>query len=86
MNDHKDDENKHSGFHFFVDNTKYETNRSSLSGMEIKAIASVAANYQLFLEEHGDAADRQISDGEGVDLNNPPKHFYAVPPATFGRA
>jgi hypothetical protein len=86
MTEHKEDESKKAGFHFFVDNIKYETNRSSLSGMEIKAIANVAANYQLFLEEHGDAADRQISDSEGVDLNNPPKHFYAVPPATFGKA
>jgi hypothetical protein len=73
-------------YHFFVDNKKFDTDRASLSAMEIKAIAGVPANYQLFLEEHGDTADRALSDGEGVDLQNPPKHFYAVPPATFGRA
>ncbi|MBI3504676.1 MAG: multiubiquitin domain-containing protein [Proteobacteria bacterium] len=80
MNEHKPELN-----HFFVDNTKYETPETALKGLEIKTIASVPANYQLFLEEHGTAPDRAISDGESVDVRNPPKHFYAVPPATFGR-
>lgn len=70
--------------HFFVDNKKFETENTSLKGLEIKTIAGVPANYQLFLEEPGNAPDRVISDGEDVDMRNPPKHFYAVPPATFG--
>lgn len=70
--------------HFFVDNKKYETDRTSLKGLEIKTMAQVPANYQLFLEEKGNDPDRVISDGEDVNLQNPPKHFYAVPPATFG--
>lgn len=77
--------NKPPANHFFVDNNKYETDHTSLKGLEIKQMASVPANYQLFLEEHGNAADRAISDGEDVNLQNPPKHFYAVPPATFGK-
>jgi hypothetical protein len=80
MNEHKP-----ANYYFFVDNKKFETDRASLTPMEIKAIAGVSANYQLFLEEQGDAADRALSDGEALDLHNPPKHFYAVPPATFGR-
>lgn len=74
----------HPEYHFFVDNKQYRTERASLNGQEIKALAGVPAEYQLFLEEHGDAPDRMISDGEGIALANPPKHFYAVPPATFG--
>lgn len=77
-------EHQPASFHFFVDNRKYETTRASLSAMEIKVMAHVPANYQLFLEEHGDAADRALSDSDGVELHNPPKHLYAVPPATFG--
>jgi hypothetical protein len=80
MSDHKP-----ASYHFFVDNKKFETDRASLTAMEIKTIAGVPANYQLFLEEHGTTADRALSDADGVDLTNPPKHFYAVPPATFGR-
>lgn len=70
--------------HFFVDNKKYHTDRTSMKGAEIKVQAGVAGNYQLFLEEQGNAPDRAISDGEDVMLDNPPKHFYSVPPATFG--
>ena len=79
MSEHEPPQN-----HFFVDNKEYKTPHTALKGLEIKGIASVPANYQLFLEEHGHAPDRAISDGEDVNLQNPPKHFYAVPPATFG--
>ena len=44
----------------------------------------VTATYQLYLEEDGDTPDRAISDGESVDLRGKVKHFFAVPPATFG--
>jgi len=78
---------KPPNYHFFVDNNKFETPHSSLNGQEIKNVAGVPPNYQLFLEEHGNAPDRAISDTDGIDLStNPPKHFYAVPPATFGHA
>ncbi len=81
MSDQKDKPKK---YQFFVDANKYETDRVSMTGLEIKTQANVPANYQLFLEEHGNDPDRAISDGEGLNLENPPKHFYAVPPATFG--
>jgi len=70
--------------HFFVDAKRYDTDRTALTGAEIKAKANVRADYQLFLEEEGDKPDRPISDGESVNLEHEPKHFYAVPPATFG--
>ncbi|HTE41237.1 MAG TPA: multiubiquitin domain-containing protein [Steroidobacteraceae bacterium] len=89
--DHKPDDHhdqhhdpKPKEYHFFVDGKKYETLQSSLSGGEIKAQAGVPTPYQLFLEEHGNAPDRAISDGETIDLAKGAKHFYAVPPATFG--
>ena len=70
--------------HFFVDAKKYEIAQTALTGAEIKAIAGVAANYQLFLEEEGDNPDKAIGDGEAVNLAERVKHFFAVPPATFG--
>lgn len=75
---------KPPNYHFFVDNKKFDTDQTALNGQEIKALASVPGNYQLFLEEHGNDPDRVISDGEYLSMENPPKHFYAVPPATFG--
>jgi hypothetical protein len=75
---------KKSQNHFFVDAKKYETDHTALTGAEIKAKANVPAPYQLFLEEVGDEPDRAVSDGESINLEGEPKHFYAVPPATFG--
>ncbi len=69
--------------HFYVDGKEYSTDKSSLTGLEIKTIASVPGNYQLFLEEEGDKSDRAISDGEAVSVLRK-EHFFAVPPATFG--
>lgn len=73
-------------YHFFVDAKRYETDKSSLTGAEIKAMAGVTPTYQLFLEEEGDRPDKPISDGETVVLKEgeETRHFYGVPPATFG--
>jgi Multiubiquitin len=71
-------------YKFFVDAKPYETDQTALNGAQIKAMASVPPQYQLFLEEEGDKPDRAISDGESVTLQGEPKHFFAVPPATFG--
>jgi hypothetical protein len=70
--------------HFFVDAKRINTESTALTGAEIKVKADVPATYQLFLEEEGDAPDKPISDSESVNLEHKPKHFYAVPPATFG--
>ena len=53
---------------FFVDAKRYETAKTALTGAEIKALAVVAANYQLFLEEEGDTPDKGIGDGEAVSV------------------
>jgi hypothetical protein len=71
--------------HFFVDNKKFDTERTSLKGLEIKEMAAVPANYQLFLEAHGTEEDELISDAQDVNLQHQPKHFFSVPPATFGQ-
>jgi hypothetical protein len=70
---------------FFVDAKRYETDKVSLTGLEIKTVAAVPSNYQLFLEEEGDKPDRAISDGDAVDVSHREQHFFAVPPATFGQ-
>lgn len=71
-------------YHFFVDAKKYETEHESLTGADIKKLANVDPAYQLFLEEQGDNPDLAISDGDAVSLAEKTRHFYAVPPATFG--
>lgn len=70
---------------FFVDGKELVIDRSSLTGQEIKAMVRIPGEYQLFLEEEGDKPDRVIPDSETISLSEPVKHFYAVPPATFGK-
>ena len=81
MAEHKHTKKK---YHFFVDAKRYETDDESLTGAAIKNIAGVQATYQLFEEEQGDEPDKAISDAESINLGGKVKHFYAVPPATFG--
>ncbi|MGB9428378.1 MAG: multiubiquitin domain-containing protein [Gammaproteobacteria bacterium] len=71
-------------FKFFVDAKPYETNETALTGAVIKKQAGIALQFQLYLEEEGDKPDKAISDGEAVDMRGKDKHFFAVPPATFG--
>jgi len=88
MSEHEQNENaqKHKKYHFFGDAKRYESEKSSLTGADIKAIAGVTAAYQLFLEGEGDTPDKPIADSETVVLKEgeDTRHFYAVPPATFG--
>ncbi len=72
-------------YSFFVDGKPFKSTKVSITGAEIKALAGAPANYQVFLEEEGDTPDRALSDGEGIPLSGKEKHFFAVPPATFGR-
>lgn len=71
-------------YHFFVDAKKYDYPHASITGAEIKNVAGVTPTYQLFLEAEGDAPDSAVSDGATISLEGGAKHFYAVPPATFG--
>jgi len=71
-------------YDFFVDAKKYQTDQKHLSGLQIKQIAGVQANYQLYLEEQGETPDKEISDSMTVSMEGHVRHFYAVPPATFG--
>ena len=79
MNDHAQ-----LKYHFFVDDKKYETDQISMNGLQIKVVASVPANYQLFLEAHGEHPDQLISDSAVEHFDKEVKKFYSVPPATFG--
>jgi Multiubiquitin len=78
------EETKKEEYVFYVDAKRYDTPHHHRTGAEIKQQSGVTADYQLYLEEEGDQPDRAISDGDTVDLKHRVKHFYAVPPATFG--
>ena len=76
----KDDIKK---FTILIDGKEFHTDKSSLTGAELKALASVDQQFAIFLEGHGHDPDKQIADTEGVEIKSG-LHFYTVPPATFG--
>jgi hypothetical protein len=72
-------------FKFSVDGRPFETDQPSLTGAQVKAIASIDPSFGLFLESHGNRPDQQIADHQAVDLSEPGREqLYTVPPATFG--
>lgn len=76
------DEKKHE-ITIFIDAVRYKTDKTSMTGAEIKALAGINAQYQLYLEETGDNPDKPIADTEALALKED-MHFYALPPTTFG--
>ena len=71
-------------FTIHIDKNVYKVDKTSMTGAQLKALAGLDGTYQLFLEEKGDAPDRQVNDGDTVEMENG-LHFYASQPATFGR-
>ncbi len=78
---------KKEEFDYFVDNIKYETDQSALTGAQIKAkISNFDPSYSLYLEGHANEKDTLVTDDMSLSLvkEKGPKRFYTVPPATFG--
>lgn len=61
-----------------IDRKKYEVDDSQLTGAEIRQLAGLGSDVDLFLEEQGDEDDRLIADGDSVDLKNG-MHFFSTP-------
>ncbi|HEX9197981.1 MAG TPA: multiubiquitin domain-containing protein [Acidobacteriaceae bacterium] len=55
-------------FHFFVGGTRHETDKPSLTGIEIKALAGVDPAHQLFFRDDVNTPDRQVRDTQHVEL------------------
>lgn len=66
-----------------IDGKTYKVSKTSMTGIEIKALAGRDATYQLFRERKGNDPDQLVNDGETIQFEHG-EHFYTVPPATFG--
>src|SRR5664279_1407251 len=55
-------------YHFFVGGNRIETDKPFLTGAEIKALAGVRAEYQLFFRDDVNSPDREVRDTQAVDL------------------
>lgn len=70
-------------FQIFVDGQHFTVSQTAMTGAQIKGLVGKDAQYKLFLEEQGNAPDREIGDNESVTIREG-MHFYTVPAASFG--
>lgn len=68
-------------FTIFVNNQAFTTNEHKLTGAQVKAIAGVPNDYELF-EVKGDKTV-PIGDSQEVQIHEK-IHFRAIPAGTFG--
>lgn len=61
-----------------VDRKKYEVAGSPLTGTDIRQLAGLGPEVDLYLEQHGDEDDRAIADGDPIELENG-MHFFSTP-------
>lgn len=78
-------EDKEHKYIYFVDSDKFESSDANTTGALIKVkLPDAKRGYALYLEGHGNDPDTLINDDTSVSLEKGSKHFYTVPPASFG--
>lgn len=65
-------------FVIHIDRRQYKVDHSPVTGAELRLLASLGGDVDLYLEEHGDEDDRLIGDGDSVELKNG-QHFFSTP-------
>jgi Multiubiquitin len=55
-------------YHFFVGGNRVETEKPFMTGAEIKSLAGVNPDYQLFFRDDVNSPDREVRDTQAVDL------------------
>ncbi len=68
-------------FRIFVNNQEFVTHKHQLIGTEIKELASIPSDYELF-EVTGDQT-MPVGNEQSVHIHNN-QHFRAIPAGTFG--
>lgn len=72
-------------YNYFVDQEKFEAEDSTIMGALIRAkLPESKRGYSIFTEGRGNDPDILINDNDSVTLEKGEKHFYTVPPASFG--
>lgn len=93
MEQHGHESGKKPVFFFFYNDQKIETDKSELTGREIKSlIAGNVPNFDmshiLVCEGHGNHPDEPVADDAVIQLDighgEGPKRFFTRPPADFG--
>ncbi len=68
-------------FEIFVNNKRFTTDSDQLTSDQIKQLASIPPNYELFVVHGNESVP--IGPSQTVEIRNG-EHFRAIPPGTFG--
>jgi len=60
-----------------VDGRPYKASKTPMTGAELKALAGVAADYDLWFETPGPADDEKLADGTPFSVRQG-NHFYSA--------
>jgi len=74
------DDNAHE-ISLFVNNQRFKTTEQELTGTQIKALAGIPSDYELFHVEGTNSVP--LGDADHVQLHAG-EHFRAIPSGTFG--
>ena len=69
-------------FTILVNNARFKTSQKQLTGLQIKALAAIPAEYELFAVHGGTTVP--VGNSETVQLHEGAE-FRAIPAGTFGR-
>lgn len=72
----------HGEFKISINGKNYFFERPTISGAEIKAIASIDSDYKLFLEQYSGKDDVPLSNSSSLRIDREIR-VYSIPPATF---
>jgi len=68
---------KENIFKIMVDQKPFDVENQFITGLEIKKLVGVSANYGVWLKVNGPNPDKEIADDEQVDLSQPGReHFF----------
>lgn len=79
--EHDKDSKKPKAFSILVNNQRFETKSKKLTGLELKALAGIPADYELFAVEGTSTVP--VGNAEVVNLKKDAE-FRAIPAGTFG--
>ena len=80
----KPDENKdkpndpHEKWSIHIDKKQYFAEKNPITGAELKALAGITGDFDIFKVVPGQGDDTKVGDAEAVEIKNG-DHFYSVP-------
>ena len=71
-------EKPEKSFVIHVDRKQFRVDSSHMTGAEVRALAGLGTDVDLYLESHGDEEDDLVEDAESMLLKNG-MHFFSTP-------